>query len=300
MTNVLPFPSIDPPTTVGGVLACYLAHTRHEQDPRTYEDRKRVLTEFEGSFGHVALAAAKPYHLQIWVDAQRDRWASAWTRKRVIGGIQAAFNWCAKLGIIATNPFRGVTCEAGEHGQPMEPAEFQAMLRSTTAPFRRFLIALRFSGARPGEIASAEWAHLDVARSCLESDKHKTYRKTRKLRRIILHPVALKLLAWIKRNQPDERYIFTNSRGGPWTRTAISWRLEQIREKAGINRDITCYGLRHLYAVQAVLNGVDVLTLCPLMGHERIATTQYYADVATRTDHLKGAVEKIFGPRPKT
>ncbi len=224
MPDVLSFPASDAPQTVGATIALYLVHTRHEQNPRTYADRKLVLDEFTAMHGALTLATARPFHLRLWIDGQRDRWKSDWTRKRVAGTVQAAMNWAVKLGIVDRNPFRGVSCPAGERGQPMEPAEFQAMLRATTAVFRRFLIFLRYTGCRPGEAANAEWVHLDTGRACIELDKHKTFRKTRKVRRIMLHPVVLKLLAWIRRHKPHERITTTQ------TYFHVSGKTEHLQE----------------------------------------------------------------------
>lgn len=45
------------------------------------------------------------------------------------------------------------------------------------------------------------------------------------------------------------------------------------------NRTITAHKLRHSFATALIRNGVNVLTLQQLLGHESVATTQVYAHV---------------------
>jgi integrase len=154
------------------------------------------------------------------------------------------------------------------------------------------LIFLRYTGCRPGEAAKATWSDFHPKRACIELREHKTAKKTGDVRRIMLHPVVLKLLDWISRHDPDPTYIFVNTWRRPWDRGAIAYRVKQIRENAGLRADATLYGLRHLFLTQAVLNGVDIGRVMGLAGHKRIGTTQHYLHV--RTEHLRSAINDVF------
>lgn len=279
--------------TIRAVIEMYLAHTERDHSPRSFYGRKLSLDAFASHCGSMLVSDAKPYHLRLWIDSHKE-WRSDWTRRREASNVRVCFNWALNLGLIEDNPFKGVTCPQGERGEPMEPWEFAAMLRASAPLFRRVLIFLRFSGARPGEMAAAEWRHFDPRRACIELDRHKTAKKTRKPRRIMLHPVLLKLLAWIQRHDPDQQFIFVNAKGRRWENTAICWRLKQIRNKTCIRPETTLYGARHFFCTQAVLAGVDIATVAALAGHERITTTQHYLHVAGKTDHLQAAVKQVF------
>lgn len=293
-TAVLTFPVNDPPTTVAGVIALYLQLTRHEQSPENYANKVPILHEFAAVYPTMAVGAAKPFHLRHFVNSQTERWKSAWTRRGVFASVRGAFGWAVREGYIAANPFAGVTCEPGNSGDAIEADEIPAMLRATTAAFRRVIIFCRYSGCRPGEMKHAEWPNYDIVRSCLVIWKHKTVRKTRKPRQIILHPCLVKLLEWIRRHRPHERLIFTNSRGGQWTNTAICQRIKEIRARTKIRGDVTLYHFRHGFLTEGVLKGLDVATLAELAGHESIRTTQTYLHLAKHTGHLRDAVAKIF------
>src|SRR5262249_17988116 len=156
---------------------------------------------------------------------------SEWTKALAIAAVMRPFNWAAKKRLIPSNPFRGVEKTAGEPRRPMTDAEFSAILRHTTirkkrkpaigrypsgrkvcpsdrrrrarpspaARFRQVLIFLRFTGCRPGELRNLEWGDVDLEAGELVLRRHKTSRKTKKPRRVPIHPVILKLLIFIKR-----------------------------------------------------------------------------------------------------
>jgi integrase len=178
----------------------------------------------------------------------------------------------------------------------MEPEEFQKLLRGTDAVFRRVLVALRWSGMRPGELRSLEWDHLDFERGCIILHRHKTARtrKDRKPRVIILHPVFVKLLLWIRRHQPAGKFVFLNSRGRPWTRSAIDLRMYHLRKRVRLDPTCKLYSARHAFASQAAMNGVDLATLAELLGHTSTAMASYYVHVAGKMDHLRAAVLKAM------
>lgn len=285
-----------PPQRVGDVIELYLADARNTLQLRSFEGRKQILDDFAAGFGAVALADAKPFLVQLWLNGH-PAWASDWTRKGAVAGVQACMNWAVKLGLIPANPFRGFSWPAGERGEPMPLHEFAAMLRHSPPPFRRYVIALRRTGARPGEIASATWPDLDPASACIDLDRHKTRKTSGQSRRIILDDVMLRLITWLARRPAWSRYIFANAKGTRWTQPAISWHLRLLRQAGHIGPTTTLHQLRHEFACQAIQAGIDLPTVGELMGHKRITSTMHYVHMAKKTGHLRDAAARVFGPR---
>lgn len=280
------------PTTVAGAIDLYLNSTKAEAHPPTWENLRYVLRRFAAAHGTMLIGDAKPYHLKLWVDGQ-PQWKSDWTKKRVIGSVKVAFGWCKKLGVIDINPFAGTPTPKGERGDAVEPAEFQAMLRNSTAIFRRVLIFQKFSGARPGEMAKTEWPHVQLAESRIVLTKHKTAKRTGRPRKIMLHPVAVKLIEWIKRHRPHPKFVFTNSKGWEWSKSGICWRIKECRKTADVRTDTTLYGCRHKWVNDLIVNGVDLPTVAELAGHTNINTTMHYSHVGKDTEHLKNALNNL-------
>lgn len=244
--------------------------------------------------------------------------SAAWTRRRWLMVIRSPFTLAARLGYCSVNPGRGCNLPAGNRGRDLTAAEFQAALRVATPEFRRVLIFLRFSGARPGEMRSTEWENISLDARGIVLHSHKTAKKTGKPRKIILTAVLVKLLTWIKRHQPEhcirhtsssawlrelapsegDRFVFLNSEGCRWSTRALCKNWRKITKKASLPKDAKLYGCRHTYATQAIINGVDVATLAELLGHRHIATTQIYTHVGSHSPHMMAAAEKAIGHSP--
>lgn len=291
-----PAPLLPTDPTVGDVVALFLQHAK-TGSARAAADRKLSLDRFCAVNGGLRLADAKPYHLRLWVDSQ-SQYRSDWTIKRVISDVKRPFSWAMKLGITDRNPFLSVSHRNGERGRPVTPAEWRALLVGSQALFRRVLIFLRFTGARPCEMAAAKWIDLDIERGAIVLHKHKTAttQAVRRPRVIVLHPVLLKLLAWQRRHLiPEQDHIFINAKGRPWTRYAIACRLKQLRKKIGLHPGCKIYGLRHKFGSDCILNGVELKTLAELMGHTSTRTTEIYVHIAGNVNHLKAALGQAFG-----
>ncbi len=310
--------------TVASIIDLYLAHAAKKLGERTLYERTHYLQAFAEAHGWRKIASCLPFHLTSWLDGN-PQWASDWTVASVITKVQRPFNWAVKQGLIAVNPFRGVTHQVGQPRRPLTDAEFQALMRSTStwikrqrakktypcdrkrrqrpsagARFRQLLVFLRYTGARPGEAGNLEWTDIDLENAVIVLHEHKTSRtqRVKKPRVIPLHPIVLNLLIHIrKRNEPGT-YVFLNHRKTPWNRSNLSLRVRRARAIAGIADDAKLYGLRHAFGTRAVLNRLDIKTLAELMGHTSTRMTEHYVHLAGQGAHLAAAMLQANGRHP--
>src|SRR5262249_45637148 len=111
-----------------------------------------------------------------------------------------------------------------------------------------------------------------------------------------LHPVALRLLIFLKRlNQPGS-HVFLTHRKTPWHRVSLAQRLKRSRRAAGVPEDAKLYGLRHAFGTRAVLRGVDIKTLAELLGHSSTKMSEHYIHLTGQRAHLAEAMAKVNGP----
>lgn len=260
-------------------------------------ERQRVRALFREAFGEQRLADCRPFQLQAWIQKQPGL-KKAWSRKRWAGTLLRPFNHAAKLGFIPRNPFQGVSFTEGQDGRDLTEPEFRTMLRLATPAFRKVLMFLRWSGARPGELRAIEPEHVQLENQCIILRDHKTAKKTRRPRRIMLNGPLLKLVkvllvsAEIRAAAGGAANLFVNTFERPWTIGALCRALDKIRKAAGLPKDAKLYGCRHAFATGAIINNVNVAVVQELMGHTNLKTTQRYIHLAERKDHLIQAVEQ--------
>lgn len=114
---------------------------------------------------------------------------------------------------------------------------------------------------------------------------------------------SLRALYWIKkyldkRGHDFEKALFVNFRSkNPEDRrlSARSIQLAVLRYSrlAGIPIDVTPHTLRHSYATDLLIQGVDLRTVQEFLGHKNIATTQIYTHVTNK--RLRDIHQKFHG-----
>lgn len=160
--------------------------------------------------------------------------------------------------------------------------------RLLTAPQllkHRVLIALLYGcGLRCFELRNLQLADLDFDRKML----HVRQGKGRKDRYVPLCDLLIRGLqkyieaehpqTWLFNGKPDGRA------GGDfdsrYSQRGVQWAVKQAQKQAGILKEMTVHTLRHTYATHLLEDGLDIITIKDLLGHECIDTTMVYLHVA--------------------
>jgi site-specific recombinase XerD len=82
--------------------------------------------------------------------------------------------------------------------------------------------------------------------------------------------------------------VFTDPDGTPYNSIRRAYQSALKHSRLGHH---TIHDLRHTFASQLVMAGVDLRTVAKLMGHRTIQVTMRYAHLAP--DHLRSAVERL-------
>lgn len=282
------------PSTVAELVDQYLARIKRKIGARTYAERERLLLQYRAHAGDSLISELIPDDLQSYLDSHTE-WASDWTLHGVCGILKLPFSWADGLGLIARNPFRSVTHPTGARGRPMEEGHYEQMIAAATEAFRPVMIFMHQTGARPCEVSSIMWEHIDGELGTVTLHVHKTARtrKDKEPRVIYLDQVAIDLLVDLKQKaRPNQKHVFVNSRGRPWTRSSLSLAIQRLRKRAGVPAGVKLYGLRHAFATRLASAGVELKTLSTLMGHTTTRQTEHYIHMAGKTSHLRAELER--------
>jgi site-specific recombinase XerD len=122
-----------------------------------------------------------------------------------------------------------------------------------------------------------------------------------RIRPVYLSPRALKAIKDYSETRKDnDKALFINYKGPISTNHRLTTRsVENIVRKyvikAGISVSASPHTLRHSFATDLLMQGVDLRIVQEFLGHRNIATTQIYAHVTNRK--LKDIHQKFHGGR---
>jgi integrase/recombinase XerC len=129
--------------------------------------------------------------------------------------------------------------------------------------FRDLLTLYRETGARPGELFGIETRHIDARQRAAILDRVSS--KGQKYKRVLYFTDAAWaiVLKWCQKHPTGP--ILRNEDGRPWTNSSLNCRLVRLKKHIGFK--LMPYALRHTFATECLVNGVDAVTVAELMGH---------------------------------
>ena len=177
-----------------------------------------------------------------------------------------------------TNPMEQVTPPRPRKRKVMatlEPDEEMRLLNSASnLRDRAILMLLIDSGIRSSELTG-------LRQQDINSETVRVYGKSGEREVPISEESRRLLLSVIASDSKEDDYVFRGHKG-PLTRKGIYTIVSTYMRKAGIQGPkLGSHRIRHAFGKGYLVNGGDLRSLQQLMGHERITTTQEYANLAT-------------------
>lgn len=167
----------------------------------------------------------------------------------------------------------------------LSKAEVWAMLQGAKLLKHKVLIGLLYGcGLRCMEARSVRLQDLDFDRKQLKVVQGKG-KKDRYV------PLSVHLIRGLKKyieaEKPKE-YLFNGQpierSGGDfdnrYSQRGVQWAVKQVAKAVGIIKEVHVHTLRHSYATHLLEDGMDIMTLKDLLGHQNIETTIEYLQIA--------------------
>jgi integrase len=201
------------------------------------------------------------------------------------------FNRAITWGKAKENPSRAVKLfkENNQRLRFLEQEKIPKLMSSYHEHLKPILILALNSVMRKSEILRLKWHDIDFKRDII----HIYDTKNGEEREVPLNPIAKKTLIAVPKH-PESPYIFCNKKGESYGDIKKSF-LTAIKKSGIINFHF--HDLRHTFASQLVMAGVDLNTVRELLGHKSLDMTLRYSHLSP--DHKKRAVD-ILGARMGT
>lgn len=258
---------------------------------KTYREYKATLhRNVRPKLGARRLTSVRPADVQdLYTDLQAKGKSARLTHVLLKGALKQAVAW----QMLAKNPADYVTPPKRQTGSEMHALTQEEVERflveagkSRWAPFFHLLVG---TGLRPSEALALRWRDVDLAAGTLtvrrsvqwDKDKRKhvfNEPKTRSSRRTVPLPYGLtRILAEHMESvggaKPDD-LVFTTRNGKPGGhRTIVQEAFKPALGRAGLDRSIRMYDLRHTHATLLLVAGVHPKVVSERLGHASVAIT---------------------------
>ena len=232
------------------------------------------------------------------------------TRIDAIAALSHICKIAIKGRLIAVNPCEGLELPREQPSDPaaraLNPDEVRLLLRELPhdGPYRRFVLAMLFTGCRLGEVAGMRVSDVDmqsrsilVARTAsagLHGELVVGPTKGRRGRSVPLADPLVPLVAEAIAGKGPHDLLFPGPRGGHINSQnlsrALNWRSvrERVKKFPPGEPLLHWHDLRHTAAVTLFLAGSSAPDVQAVMGHASLQVTQLYVDTRKEAARRSG------------
>ncbi|GAA1696885.1 hypothetical protein GCM10009792_16070 [Microcella alkalica] len=222
------------------------------------------------------------------------------TRADALGALSALCRVAVKGGLIPSNPCVGIDRRRGQApdvaARALTIPEYGRLLDVLPAsgPYRRFVLAMVFTGCRLGEVAGlrvgdVDWAERTIKVSRTASPEFQGElvvgpTKGRRRRSVPVVDDLVPILREASEGKGEHDYLFTGPRGGFISSKNLSRALgwHSIRDRVKTfgpgEPALHWHDLRHTAAVFLFEAGLPAPDVQAILGHSSLLVTQLYAD----------------------
>lgn len=193
------------------------------------------------------------------------------TTNRELASISALYRFFIREGLMTSNPARFQSRrKQGEHLPNTIPSEdLRKAYEHSVGVVHVWIGLLSTTGIRISELLGLNWEDIDFKSCSLE-----IHGKGNKDRIVYTTAEYLDLMRQAYERNPIEGRIFRYSE-----REARHMIWEALKPWSRA-KQLSPHAIRHTFATTLARQGVNVATIATILGHNRIATTQKYIDMA--------------------
>jgi integrase len=201
--------------------------------------------------------------------------------------LKAVFNRAVRQGRLTYNPVAAVKLyrENNARNRCLTPEEESRLMKALSARLRPLVTVALHTGMRRGELRALRWEDVDFSTATLRIRLDKAGDG----RWVTLNTAAVEALLAVKREQKVlSPYVFCSPEGKFLHNWERAWRPAL---RATEVPDFRFHDLRHTFASQLAMAGVDLYTVQRAGGWKTQTMVQRYAHLSP--DHMRAAVERL-------
>ncbi|MGA6180819.1 integrase arm-type DNA-binding domain-containing protein [Stenotrophomonas sp. NPDC077421] len=172
-----------------------------------------------------------------------------------------AFEWNSVRPLKDASQRRGLYLERGQR---------RALLDAAVGPVRDLIECVALTGCRPGDPAICLRSDYDGRTASVR------FRSKDHDRKIPLSPAAGAMFDRLAKGKLPKAHLFTQDGGKAWTADAWSDPVREAAARAGLPAGVTLYTLRHCWITDAIVGGMDLLTVAKLAGTSLAMIEKHY------------------------
>lgn len=279
----------DQVVTVGDVCRDYTASIEAEGRTRTATDTRKRFDRivYDDAIGKIRADKLTQRHLEAWMarmeagemTGRKSGTPSKATFNRNLTTLKAALNRAVSRREIpqdrsiewnAIKPHKGADARRERY---LDRAQRRALLDAMGGDLRDLAECVALTGCRPGDPAAMVRKDWD-ARNGLATFRTKTGART-----IPVSPAARALFDRLAKSKLPAARMFTNE-GGDWTPQAWAPLVKDAAGDAGLPADVVLYTLRHSFITDAIVGGMDPVTVAKLTGTSLEMISKNYGHLA--------------------
>lgn len=243
--------------------------------------------------GRKKISAITKEDLSKVLKAETQRKIKTVTAAKHMSVLFSLLRWAVKRGYLASMP-QTPDLPSWHYKKfvPPTPEELQRIMASASPHIQRVIILGAKLGMRVGpcELLKLRWEDVDLKRGIVRvqaanKNKEEPYREVP-----IMNSLLPVFALWHDEDEAKGIEYVVSWKGKRISKIYPAWR--RTLRRAGIERTIRPYDLRHAFATDAIAAGADIGTVSRLMGHASVQMVlKHYQHVATK--QKKQAIEAL-------
>ena len=256
----------------------------HSKLNKSYYTDEKIVGLLKKIFSGKCLHEITSYDVEKF-KSERIKEVSPATVNRAMAVLKSMFNRAIEWGKAKNNPCKAVKLfkESAPRLRFLEKEEIEKLLANCSKHLKPIVIVALNTGMRKGEILGLKWHDIDIQRNIIHLFDTKNSEKME----VPINDIVQRTLIAVPKH-PDSPYIFCNTKGEPFYNVRKSF--STTLDKSGII-NFHFHDLRHTFASQLVMAGVDLNTVRELLGHKSLEMTLRYSHLSP--DHKKRAVDVL-------